>query len=77
MTKVGMDVVPNHVGGQKNAQQPIFPYDIIENSPTSFANNSVFIGPNNFKFGTKTLYMVVYDILVGKRMLSNLFSHMT
>ena len=35
----------NHVGGQKNAHQPIFPHNIIENSPTSSAHNSVFIDP--------------------------------
>ena len=44
----------SHVGTQKNAFQPIFPYNIIEKSPTSLAHNSVFIGPNDFKFGTET-----------------------
>ena len=33
----------SHVGGQENAHQPIFPYNIIENSPTSFARNSVSV----------------------------------
>ena len=47
----------SHVGGQKNAHQPIFPYNIIENYPTSLAYNSVFVGPNNIKFGTKTCCM--------------------
>ena len=42
------------VGKKVNAHQPIFPYNIIENSPTSLAHNSVFIGPNNFKIGTQT-----------------------
>ena len=37
--------------------QPIFPYNIIENSPTSFARNSVFVGPNDFEFGTETRFM--------------------
>ena len=43
----------------KECPQPISPYYIIENSPTSFAHNSVLIGPNNFKFGTKTRCMVL------------------
>ena len=43
----------SHDGGQRNAHQPIFPYNVIENSLTSFACNFVFIGPNNFKFGAK------------------------
>ena len=33
--------------------QPILPYNIMENSPTSFARNSVLIGANDFKFGTE------------------------
>ena len=49
----------SHVGGQKSAYQPIFPYNIIENSPTSLAPNSVFVGPNKFKFGTETCCMVL------------------
>ena len=36
-----------------------FPYNIIENSPTSLTHNSVVIGPNNFKFGTETSCMVL------------------
>ena len=52
----------SHVGGQKNGHQPIFPYDIIENSPTSLAHNSVFKGPDNFKFGTETHCMVLQAI---------------
>ena len=39
--------------------QPIFPYNIIENSPTSFASNSVFVGLNNFKFGTETRFVAL------------------
>ena len=39
---------------QKNAYQPIFPYNIIENSQTSLAHQSVSIDRNNFKFGTET-----------------------
>ena len=39
--------------------QPIFPYNTIENSPTPFARNSVFVGPNDFKFGTETRFMVL------------------
>ena len=34
-------------------------YNIIENSPNSFARNSDFIGPNVFKFGTETRFMVI------------------
>ena len=30
-----------------------------ENSPTSFACNSVFVGPNGFKCGTETCCMVL------------------
>ena len=30
--------------------QPIFPYNIIENSPPYFACNSVFVGPNGPNF---------------------------
>ena len=44
----------SHVGGKKNAHQPIFPHIIIENSLTSLTHNSVSVGPNNFKFGTET-----------------------
>ena len=33
----------SHVGEQENAHQPIFPCNITENSPTSFAHNSVFV----------------------------------
>ena len=32
--------------------QPIFSNNITENSPNSFVWNSVFIGPNDLKFGT-------------------------
>ena len=49
----------SHDGGQKNAHQPIFPYKVIENSLTSLAHNSVFIDPNDFKFGTQTRFMVL------------------
>ena len=34
----------------KRTAQSIFPYNIIEDSPSSFAHNSVFVGPNDFKF---------------------------
>ena len=37
----------SHVGGQKNANQPIFPYNVMKNSPISFAHNSVFYGPTS------------------------------
>ena len=50
----------SHDGGQKNAHQPIFSYNLIENSLTSLAFNFVFIAPNNFKFGTKTYHMVLF-----------------
>ena len=46
----------SHVGRQKNAHQPIFPNNIIENSPTSLAPNFVFIRPNNFKFWYKDMF---------------------
>ena len=44
----------SHVCGQKNGNQLIFPCNIIQNPPTSLACDFVFIGPNNFEFGTKT-----------------------
>ena len=60
----------SHVGGQNNANQSIFPYDIIENPVTSLARNSVFNSPNNFKFGTKTLYCLLsYYKIWGKLIL--------
>ena len=46
------------VGGQKNAHQSIFLYNIIQSSRISLARNSVFIGPNSFEFGTETRYIV-------------------
>ena len=50
----------SHVGGQKNALQPIFPYNIIEkNPPTFFPHNSASNDPNNFKFDTETGCMVL------------------
>ena len=53
----------SHVGGQKNAHQLIFPYNIIENSPTSLAHNSAFIVPNiSFKLGTETPCLVLWAI---------------
>ena len=52
----------SHVGGQNNAHQPIFPNNIIANSPTSLAYNSAVFVPNNFKFGTKTRYMILSRI---------------
>ena len=39
--------------------QHIFTYNITENSPNSFAWNSVIVGPNDFKFGTETHFMVI------------------
>ena len=48
----------SYVGGQKNAHRLIFPYNVIEHSPTSLACNSVFVGPNDFKFGTNTRCVV-------------------
>ena len=44
----------------KECLHPNFPYEIIENPPTSLAYNSVFVDPNNFKFGTETHCMVIY-----------------
>ena len=52
----------SHVGGRKNAHQPVFPYHIIGNSPTSFAHNFVSSGPNYFKFGTETCFVVLQAI---------------
>ena len=52
----------SHVGGQEDTYQPIFLYNIIDNSPTSFACNSVFVGPNDFKFGTETCFMLLLAI---------------
>ena len=43
----------------KNAHQPIFPYNIIENSETSLTHNSVSISPNDLKFGGKTHCVVL------------------
>ena len=37
----------SHVGAQNNAHQPIFPYNVIANSPTSLAYNSAVYVPNN------------------------------
>ena len=42
--------------------QPIFPYNRRKNSPTSFARNSVFVGSNDFKFGTETRFIVLQAI---------------
>ena len=36
-----------------------FPYNVIENSPTSLAHKTVFVDLNNFKFGTETHHMVL------------------
>ena len=52
----------SHVGGQNNAHQPIFPYDMIENCINSLAHNSIFVGPNDLKFGTETSYIVLKAI---------------
>ena len=52
----------SHAGGQENGHQPVFPYNIIETSPTSFVRNSVFFGTNDFKFGTETRFMVLLAI---------------
>ena len=49
----------SYVGRQKSAYQPIFPYNITENSLTSLVHNSVFISPSKFKFGTETRCMVL------------------
>ena len=44
----------SHVGGQENAHQSIYPYNITENSPNSFTRSFVSYGPNDFKFGIET-----------------------
>ena len=48
--------------GQKKSYQPSFPYNLTENSPTSLVHKTVFVDSNNFKFGTKTHYMVSWTI---------------
>ena len=58
----------SHVGGQENAHKPIFPNNIIENSPTSFARNSVSVGPNDLKCGTETRFgrtCVIFCFSIG------------
>ena len=37
----------------KRCLQPISPYYIMENYPSSLANNSVFVGQNNLKFAKR------------------------
>ena len=39
----------SNVGWQKNSDQTIFLFYLIEIHPTTLANNSVFIDPNDFK----------------------------
>ena len=46
----------------KECPQPIFLYNATENSPTFLAHNSVFIDPDNFKFGTETRYVFLLAI---------------
>ena len=41
-------------------RQPIFPYNIIENSSTSLAYNSDSVDPNNSKFGSEAR---CYDLI--------------
>ena len=53
--------------GKRSAHQLIFPYNKIKHSLTSFAPNSAFNGPNDFKFGTET-----YHIISTYRSLQNL-----
>ena len=43
-----------------NAHHPIFPYSVIENSPTSLTHNSVFIGTNKFKLDIETHCLIGY-----------------
>ena len=58
--KISMHLYCNsHIGGQKNAHQPIFPHSIIVNFLTSWATNSAFEGPNDFKFSMETYH---YDL---------------
>ena len=48
---------------ERLSPQPIFPYNIMQNSQTSFAARySVFVGPNDFKFGIETRFMVLQAI---------------
>ena len=44
------------------AHHSFFPYNIIENFPNYLTHKSVFIGPNDFKFGTETSCMVLRAI---------------
>ena len=48
--------------GKRMPTQPIFLYNVTENSPTSLAHNSVLIGPNNFRSVTETCCMVLQAI---------------
>ena len=57
---VFMEIPRNHlVEGQKNVHQPIFPYNIIKDSPASLAHNSVFIDPNNLKFVLEIRFLIL------------------
>ena len=44
----------SHDAGEKNTHVPTF---VIENSPNSLGHNSVFIDPNDFKFGIEICCM--------------------
>ena len=46
----------------KRTPRAHFPYNIKENSPTSFARNSVFVGPNDSKFGTEIRFTVYQNL---------------
>ena len=52
-----------HVGGQLSAHQPVFLCNIahIENWSTSDAHNSSTVDTNNFKFGRRTLPIVIVN----------------
>ena len=49
----------SHVGAQNDAHQPIFPYNVIANSPTSLAYNSAVFVPNNLSLVQRHVYMVL------------------
>ena len=45
-----------------DAHQPTIPYNKTEDFTTSSVHTSIFIGPNDFKFGTDIRYTVLQSI---------------
>ena len=62
LDKLNRSCLYNYIVAANNAHQHIFPYNIIENSQTSLAHNSVFIVPNNFKFCTQNLGRIDHNL---------------